>query len=63
MHKAIIKTNKGNKEIYFTYSRHSDILNVTAFCTGEGGQEVTYIKDANILKIIRDPSVRTIMED
>ena len=63
MHKAIIKTKNGDKEIYFTYSRHSDILGVTAFCTGECAQEVTYVKDANIRKIIRDPSVKTIMED
>lgn len=63
MHKAIIKNKKGKKEeIYFTYSRHSDELKVTAFCVGEGAIETYYVRDENIIKIIPDPSVHSIMD-
>lgn len=63
MHKATVKTKRGYEPIYFTYSRHSDDLKVTAFFTGECGKEVTYVRDENIIEIIRDPPVYTIMED
>lgn len=63
MHKAIIKTKQGDKEIYFSYSRHSDAVGVTAFCTGDNGFEATYVRDENIKEIIRDPSMNSFMDN
>lgn len=58
MHKATIKTKRGYEPIYFSYSRHSDSLKVTAFCIGDSGADVLYVKDSAIIEIIPDPSLK-----
>ena len=56
VHKAIISTKNGNKEIYFNRSRHSEAMNVTAFFI-DNSSETTYVKDENIKRIILDPNL------
>lgn len=57
MYKATIKTKRGYEPIYYSYSRHSDALKVTAFCIDESGSEVLYVKDSAIIEIVPDPSL------
>lgn len=58
MHRAIIKTKKGFKEFYFSHTRHSDELKVTALCVGKCGNETLYVRDENIVEIQYDPSIK-----
>ena len=66
MHKAVIKKKSGNhfryEEIFFSYARHSDAMNITAFSIGDSGTETLYVKDENIVEITKDPATKSIYD-